>query len=94
MIPLPKQFRRDKFDYEQVFRQGQIAIYRQTKPGQAGEHFEVGKIRQNKARHQFGTDIPARESWPNSEEWGVRAYTYTDFRHAKARALAMIPPNA
>lgn len=80
--------------YEQVFRQGNVAIYRQTKEGQTWEAFEVGRIRQNKARETFGKQFEASESWPTSEEWGIRAYTYTDLASAKTRAFAMLPSDS
>ena len=86
---LPKIFKKSGMNYEQVFRDGNVAIYRQTKAGQSWEAFEVGKIRQNKARIVFGRVFEASESWPNSEEWGVRAWTCATLSRAKGRALAM-----
>jgi hypothetical protein len=92
MRKLELKFRKNGFDFEQVFREGNVAIYRQTKEGQPGNvHFEVGRIRENKAREQFGKHFEACESWPNSEEWGVRCWTYPDLVGAKARAATLIP---
>ena len=88
---LPKLFRKGGFDYEQVFRDGSVAIYRQTKKGQYLERFEVGRIRENQARETFGKHFEASESWPSSEEWGVRAYTCTDLARAKERAATLTP---
>jgi hypothetical protein len=88
---LPKQFHKGGFDYEQVFREGNIAIYRQTKAGQCWEAFEVGRIRENRARTVFGKEFDASESWPTSEEWGIRAWTCETQSRAKELALAMIP---
>lgn len=76
--------------YEQIFREGDVAIYRQTKAGQESEAFEVGRIRHNKARDTFGKHFEASESWPSSEEWGIRAWTCTTLRRAKERAYTMI----
>ncbi len=74
-------------------RDGNVAIYKQTKAGQPGNvHFEVGRIRENKARIQFGKEFEACESWPSSEEWGVRAWTYGDLASAKKRAYTLMPP--
>ncbi len=95
MIKLPETFTKDGFIYNQVCRDGQIAIFKQSRPGiQANTHYEVGRIRQNAARIQFGTEIPARESWPSGEEWGIRAWTYGDLRRAKERMATLTPPKA
>ncbi len=89
MKTLATTFRKDGFDYEQVERHGNAAIYKQSK-GPKNVHFEVGRIRQNKERQQFGVTIPAAESWPSSEEWGIRAWTYTDLTHAQTRLATLI----
>ena len=95
MKKLELNFRKDGFDYEQVERVGDVAIYRQSKAGQVGNvHFEVGKIRENKAREVFGKHFEASESWPSSEEWGIRAWTYRDLTSAKRRLATLTPPNS
>lgn len=88
---LEKSFRKNGFDFEQVFRQGNVAIYKQTKAEQPGNiHFEVGKIRENKARDQFGQHFEACESWPSSEEWGVRGFSYFSFEEANNKAIKLL----
>ena len=81
------------FDYEQVKRQGKIAIYKQTKPGQPlNVHYEVGVIRQNKSWSAFGLDYEASESWPRNEEWGTLAWTYQDLPSARLRFETLTKP--
>ena len=93
MKKLPIHFRKDGFDFNQVSRAGDVAIYRQTKQGQpANVHFEVGWIRSNPAREVFGKVFEASESWPCSEEWGIRAWTYGDLDDAKKRGATLILP--
>ena len=91
MKTLPKQFRKGGFDYILVERIGNAAIYRQTKLPALHECYEVGRIRQNKAREAFGRQIEASESWPSSEEWGRLAWTYRDLRHARERLATLTP---
>ncbi len=91
MKTLPITFRKGGFDFEQVERVGNVAIYRQSK-GAKNVHFEVGGIRENKEREQFGVIIEAAESWPSSEEWGIRAWTYPDLAGAKRRMATLIAP--
>lgn len=76
MNTLPNEFRKDGFDFNLVRRRGSIAIYSKTKPDHAEPSYEVGLIRSNPARIAFGKEFPASESWPSSEEWGIRAWTY------------------
>ncbi len=95
MRAIEKTFRKDGFDYEQVFRQGDIAIYKQTKKeSPANIHFEVGIIQKNKEREMFGVKMEANESWPPSTAWGILAWTYGDLASAKRRAMSLLPPNA
>ena len=50
--PLPSQFRHGGFDYQQIHRQGDFAIYRQTSGG--NEHsaaFEIIRIRRREGFH-------------------------------------------
>lgn len=88
---LPKSFNKNGFNYEQVQRDGLVAIYRQTKPEQHWEAFEVGRIRQNEARDAFGKHFEASETWPSSEEWGIRAWTCTTLARARERAATLGP---
>lgn len=90
MTELPKIFKKGEMTYTQLLRDGLIAIYRQTKAGQSWELFEVGKIRQNQARFAFGKQFEASETWPSSEEWGVRAWTCTSLARAKELAFTLI----
>ena len=91
MTKLPLQFKRDGFDYNQEFRQNQVAIYRQTKAKQPKNiHFEVGIIRENATYEFHGTTIEAHESWPSSESWGVKAWTYQSLDEAMKRAKTLL----
>ena len=94
MRPLPETFSKGGFEYTLIERDGMAAIYRQSSPGTVQNCFEVGRIRRNAARIQFGIQIEAAESWPSSEEWGVRAWTYTDLGRAKQRLATLIPANS
>lgn len=95
MRTLCTTFRKYGFDYEQVFSQGNVAIYKQTKAEQPGNvHFEVGKIRENKAREQFGQHFEACEYWPSSEQWGQFAWTYNTLPRAREKAVSLMPESA
>lgn len=91
---LPETFRKDGFDFKLVRREGRFAIYTKTKPTYKTPSFEVGVIRRNKARTAFGRDFEDSESWPSSEEWGVRAWTYTNLDDSVRRLESLCSQNA
>ena len=90
--PLPTQFRHDGFEYRQIARERDAAIYEQRWGGCTDPSvcYEVIRI-----RHREGFQIGARlveaaEVYPNSEAWGVDGFTLTDkdTAFAKLRQLA------
>jgi hypothetical protein len=86
--PLPEEFRRGRFIYRQIYREGDVAIYRQTLKG--NEHsaaFEVIRIRRRDGFQIGGRFVPPAEVYPNSEAWGTDGFTVgdTDTAFAKLR---------
>jgi hypothetical protein len=78
--PLPKEFRRDGFNYRQIARQGDAAIYEQTWTGIANPSpcWEVIRIRSRDGFRIGGRFVEPAEVYPNSEAWGVDGFTFTD----------------
>jgi len=77
--PLPIRFRRDGFDYRQIYRQGDFAIYRQSWKG--NEHsaaFEVVRIKRRQGFQIGARFVEPAEVYPNSEAWGVDGWTTQD----------------
>jgi hypothetical protein len=88
---LPKHFRRHGFTYQQIYRERDFAIYRQSWKG--NEHsaaFEVIRIRQREGFQIGGRFVEPAEVYPNSEAWGMDGFTLTDkdAAFAKLRELA------
>jgi hypothetical protein len=81
---LPMHVTKDGFDFHQVIREGQVAVYRQTKAGTSIEDFEVILIQRRPGGIFQGKPFEARETYPVSEEWGLQGWTY----QAKERAMA------
>jgi hypothetical protein len=75
---LPTTFRSDGFDFELVKRDGDIALFRKTKPGFGFESFEVALIQRHDTLEIKGKLIPAGEHLPRSEQWGIKGWTYSD----------------
>jgi len=78
--PLPKEFRRGGFEYRQIYRDGDAAIYEQTWSGCRNPSvcYEVIRIRRREAFQIEGRFVEPAEVYPNSEAWGVDGFTLTD----------------
>jgi hypothetical protein len=88
---LPKQFRRDEFDFRQIAREGDAAIYEQTWSGcpNPSISYEVIRIRRREGFQIGGRFIEPSEVYPNSESWGTDGFTVTD-KEAAFRKLREI----
>ena len=70
MRTLPTQFRSDGFDFEQLAREGDIALFRKTKPEILTETFEVVVIQHYEERTIAENLIEASEAMPPTSQWG------------------------
>jgi hypothetical protein len=70
--PIRTRFRRGGFDYRQIAREGDWAIYEQRWRGSENVAYEVVRIR-------LGSGLLlGQEVYPSFEKWGVDAKTLTD----------------
>lgn len=74
MKRLETTIERGPFKFEQLWREGMWAIYRQTQKGSNWERFEVVHIRRRNARKIGEISIEAMETYPTSEDWGTYAW--------------------
>jgi len=90
--PLRMQFRRDGFDYRQIVREGDAAVYQQTWTGchNPSVCYEVIRIRRREGFEIGGRWVEAAEFYPRPESWGEGGFTLTDkdAAFAKLRQLA------
>lgn len=103
MTPFPLTFGKNGFHYEQVLRNGQIAIYKQRlpatedKPVRGCHAYEVIVIRKKEESVMFGRVVEAHEIGPSNEEFGRLGWSYPTLERAKAKlhelvAAAELPP--
>lgn len=78
--PLPTRFRHNGFDYRQIAREGDTAIYEQRWTGCAEPSiaYEVIRIRRRGAFQISGRFVEPAEVYPTSEAWGTDGFTLTD----------------
>ena len=76
MQPIPLEFQEGNCRYEQVRREGMLAIYRQTHRHGPMTRYEVVKLHIQRA-HTWpdGTTTPEKEASPGSAQWGQRGWT-------------------
>jgi hypothetical protein len=77
---LPTRFRRDGFEYRQIAREGNAAIYEQTWSGCAEPSvcYEVIRIRRRGGFQIGDRFVEPAEVYPSSGVWGVDGFTLTD----------------
>ncbi len=90
--PLPTRFRHGGFDYRQIAREGNAAIYEQTWDGCPNPSicYEVIRIRQRDGFEICGRFVEPAEVYPNAEAWGVDGFTLTDKDAAFAKLCELV----
>ena len=89
--PLPTQFRHHGFDYRQISREANAAIYEQIRNSCSNPAvcYEIIRIRQREGFQIGGRFVEPAEVYPNSEAWGVDGWTVLseDAAFAKLREI-------
>ena len=85
--PLPTRFRHHGFDYRQIIREANAAIYEQIWSGCSNPAvcYEVIRIRRREGFEIAARFVAPAEVYPNSETWGVDGFTLTDKQAAFAK---------
>jgi len=89
---LRTRFRRDRFEYRQIAREGDAAIYEQTWSGCSNPStcYEVIRIRWRAGFQIDGRFVEPAEVYPNSEAWGTDGFTFTDKDGAFAKLRELL----
>jgi hypothetical protein len=89
---LSTRFRRDGFEYRQIAREGNAAIYEQTWSGCAEPSvcYEVIRVRQRESFQINGRLVEPAEVYPSSGAWGVDGFTFTDKDAAFAKLRELV----
>ena len=90
--PLKTRFQRGEFNYKQIGREKDIAIFEQTWRGcsEPSVCWEVAVIRRHNGKTIKGHWVAPCEFYPSSSEWGKYGFTFSDrdAAFAKLRELA------
>jgi hypothetical protein len=88
--PIATFFKHGGFNYRQIAREGDVAIYEQKWRDSENACYEVVRIRRHEAKtFPSGRSSPAREAYPSSAAWGDFGWTVTtlDAAFAKLREV-------
>jgi hypothetical protein len=90
--PLPIRFRRGGFNYRQIARERDAAIYEQTWSGcsEPSACYEVIRIRRRDGFQIDGRLVEPAEVYPSSGAWGVDGFTLTDQDGAFAKLRELV----
>ena len=93
--PLETHFQRGKFNYKQLAREKDVAIFKQAWRGSSEPDtcWEVVVIRRHGGKTIKGHWVEPSEFYPSSTDWGKYGFTFTDKEaaFAKLRELSQRP---
>ena len=78
--PLPKEFQHGGFNYRQIARQGDVALYEQCWTGRPDPAvcFDVIRVRRREGFRIRGRFVGPAEVYPRPELWGAEGFTFTE----------------
>jgi hypothetical protein len=95
MKKLEVTFSKKGFNYSQVTRKGNFAIYKQenVKVKNGSKNYEVVEIKSHNGYEIGGSKIAAAEVYPGSSQWGLLGWTYSDLKSAENRFNKLVKGN-
>ena len=95
MKKLETKFTKKGYNYTQVIRKGNFAIYKQenSKIKNPTPRFEVIEIKSHNGYEIGGQKIAAAEVYPGSTQWGLLGWTHLDLESAKNRFNKLVKGN-
>jgi hypothetical protein len=85
MKKLEKQFTSKGFEFNQVLRKGNMAIYEKGRAESSNKSYELIYIKSHNGYEIAGNKIPPSEIYPSDSSWGTYGWTYITFDEAKSK---------
>lgn len=82
---LPTKFEKYKSTFEQIKREGMVALYTQTANSGGSPRFVACEVIENPERVIAGVTIYPTESLPGLNDWGQKAWTFLKLEDAEAK---------
>lgn len=90
MKKLPVTFTKLRFCFKQLKRFKNIAIYNRCREDGSVNHYEVIVIQSHQDYKLGDVTIPASETYPSSEKWGIYGWTYLNLKDAERKFEQLI----
>jgi hypothetical protein len=88
--PIPVSFTKKGFTYNLLKREGNKAIYQQTRKDTSLNNYEVVKIGKHNGYTMGGVYIEPSETYPGSSLWGIMGWTCTSLEDAQKRYSSIV----
>jgi hypothetical protein len=84
---LEESFTSKGFKFQQVKRDGDVAVYKKQldDPESDSSHYEVIAIKKHNGYEIAGVKVPPSEMYPSDSQWGDWAFTCTSIEDANKR---------
>jgi len=86
---LETEFSFKGFNYRQISRDGDVAVYEQRWGRNGSVAYETIIVQSHNGREIAGKQIPPSEFFPSTSSWGVKGWSFTDRELALAKANAL-----
>ena len=88
MKKIEKTFTSKGFNFKQIVRDGDMAIYEKCAEGSKCPSYELIHITSHNGYVIGGSKVPASEVYPGDSKWGVDGWTYPTLELAKSKLKA------
>jgi hypothetical protein len=89
MRKLAKNFKQKGFNFSQVKRDGDFAIFEKVPVNGTHTSYEVIIISRHNGYELGGQYIEPAETYPSSSQWGTKGWTHTTLKSAEAKLKAL-----
>lgn len=90
MKTLPLGFDSKGFTHRQIIRDGSVAVYERRRKGATQvPHYELVRVGSHNGYEVAGRKVEPAETYPSSEQWGSRGFTFNEESKAMARFEAL-----
>ena len=83
MKKIEKNFTKYGFNFKQIKRVGDVAIFEQSKPEWSDVRYEIVKIGRHNGYYLGGSRLEPAETYPGGSLWGIQGWTATTLERAE-----------
>ncbi len=94
MKTLPETFRKGGFNFTQLRRSGDVALFAKRKDDWLMDTYEVVIVQRHNGYRIGGKDVPPGEAMPSSATWGHLGLSYQNQDDAEAKFAALVNAEA